>query len=379
MTRVDRYLLFLYLRVLIICFSCLVGLLVVIHAFTNLDELIAFGKARRSVARGLLEYYGPYSLVILDRFGGMLALLAVMFVVSWLKRTNELVALMAAGISPRRILAVPLLASLVLFIATTVNRETIIPQFEEMLGKNPQDLSAEHLRPVKPVFDARYGILVGGRLLSLAAQEIKQPVLRLEGPAAVVGRQIHAQSGRYLPADEHHPAGLLLEGITVPEELTQLPSVYHQRQPVLLLGSDQEWLQADEAFLPLSIDFDELLGGSSWMQYASTLTLIHRLRSPSSHVSNELRLCVHQRFVQPLLDVTLLLLGIPILLRQQERHLFWIAGATLTTVGVFVLATKLIHGMASGATSLPPYLGAWLPLLIFAPIAYARAQQALSR
>jgi lipopolysaccharide export system permease protein len=88
---------------------------------------------------------------------------------------------------------------------------------------------------------------------------------------------------------------------------------------------------------------------------------------------------VHQRFVQPLLDVTLLLLGIPILLRQQERHLFWIAGATLVTVGVFVLATKLIHGMASGATSLPPYLGAWLPLLIFAPIAYARAQQALSR
>ncbi len=74
MTQVDRYILFLYLRVLIICFACLAGLMIVIHAFSNLDELATYGKKRGSVARGMFEYYGPYSLVLLDRFGGMLAL-----------------------------------------------------------------------------------------------------------------------------------------------------------------------------------------------------------------------------------------------------------------------------------------------------------------
>ncbi len=116
MTRIDRYILFLFIRVWVIVFLCLVGLLVIIHLFTNFEEFIEYGKTRGSLARVLFEYYGPYSLALMDRFGGMLALLAVMFVVSWLRRTNELTAMMAAGISTRRILAYPLACSVILFL-----------------------------------------------------------------------------------------------------------------------------------------------------------------------------------------------------------------------------------------------------------------------
>ncbi len=379
MTRIDRYILFLFLRVLVVCFFCLVGLMVVIHAFSNLDELMAFGKKRGNIGLGLLEYYGPYSLVLLDRFGGMLALLAIMFVVSWLKRTNELVSLMAAGISPKRILIMPVLASMVFFLGLTINREVTIPHFEEMLGKNPQDLSAEHLRPVKPVYDAKYGVLVGGRLMSLANREIKHPSFRLEGPAAAIGRQIQAVSGLYQPADDKHPSGFLMDNVLIPNNIHTQPSIYQDSQPVLLTHYDQKWLQPHQSFLVSSIEFEELLGGSAWIQYASTTAMIDRLRSPSTHISDDLRLTVHQRIVQPMLDFTLLILGVPILLRRQDKHLFWIAGATLGTVGVFMLVTKVIQSMASGATPLPPYLGAWLPLLIFAPIAYARLQKAWLR
>ncbi len=89
MTRIDRYILFLFARVLIVCFACMVGLLIVVHAFANLEELIAYGRAVGSVPQGIFLYYGPYSLTLLDRFGGMLALLSMMFVVSWLKRTTS--------------------------------------------------------------------------------------------------------------------------------------------------------------------------------------------------------------------------------------------------------------------------------------------------
>ncbi len=379
MTRVDRYILFLFIRVMVVCFLCLIGLMIVIHAFSNLDELIAYGKKRGSVAQGLFEYYGPYSLVLLDRFGGILALLAIMFVVSWLKRTNEMIVMMAAGISPKRILAMPVFASVLFFAFLTFNRELFIPRFEEMLGKNPQDLSEEHLRHVRPVFDSKYAVLIGGKFLSLGAREIKEPNFRLEGPAAIIGPQIQSNNAKYVDANHEHPTGFLISGLRLPTDVTLRPSVYHESKPILLTSYDNKWLPADQIFLASSIEFEELLGGSSWIQYASTLSMIQRLRSPNAFVSDDLRLSVHQRFVQPMLDMTLLLLGIPILLKHQERSLFWIIGATVVSIGLFMLITKVFQSMASGATPLAPYLGAWLPLIIIGPIAYARAQTAWLR
>ncbi len=374
MTRIDRYILFLFVRVLIICFACMVGLLIVIHAFSNLDELIAYGKLRGSVPKGLLEYYGPFSLALLDRMSGMLALISIMFLVSWLKRTNELTVLMAAGIGPRRILAYPLAASIVLFVGMAINREVVIPQFEDMLGKNPQDLSLTHLRPVKPVYDSRYGILIGGRNLSLGAKEIHQPIFRLEGPAAIVGRQLQASMARYLVANQDHPAGFLMEGVTSPEAIHSIPSVLSDSDVVLLTPLDRPWLTGQQCFVVTNVEFGELCGGNSWKQYASTLDMIGRLRSTNGNTGDDLRLTVHKRFVQPMLDFTLVLLGIPILLKQQDRNLFWVMGGSFLTVAIFMLSTMLIHSLAAGSTSLPPYLGAWLPLLIYGPIAFARAR-----
>ncbi len=151
------------------------------------------------------------------------------------------------------------------------------------------------------------------------------------------------------------------------------------RNRFFLTPLDQPWIPPGNIFLASSIEFEELLGGSTWMQYASTSAMIQRLRSPNSFVNDELRLTVHQRFVQPMLELTLLLLGIPILLKNQDRNLFWITGVTVLSVGVFMLVTKVFHSMASGATPLAPFPGAWLPLLIIAPFAYARAQKAWLR
>ncbi|MFZ4470961.1 MAG: LptF/LptG family permease, partial [Pirellula sp.] len=104
MTRIDRYLLFLYTRVFLICFMTMAGLLVVAHVFTNLDELIQYGRMRGNFLLALSEYYGPLTLSIFDRTCGLLTLLSEKFVVAWLYRTNEMTALLAAGISKARII-----------------------------------------------------------------------------------------------------------------------------------------------------------------------------------------------------------------------------------------------------------------------------------
>ncbi len=112
MTRIDRYLLFLYIRVLVICFTSLTGLLIVVQVFSNLDEFMRYAKQeQQSLLTVLVEFYGPYTLTIFDRLSGLIALLALLFVIAWLYRTNEFTALMAAGVTKLRVVRPLLIAS----------------------------------------------------------------------------------------------------------------------------------------------------------------------------------------------------------------------------------------------------------------------------
>ncbi len=95
MTRIDRYLLVIYFRVLLICFASIAGLMIIVHLFTNLTEFIEYGQQQQSIVKVLFEYYGPYTLTLFDSLSGLLALMAILFAITWINRTNELTALLA--------------------------------------------------------------------------------------------------------------------------------------------------------------------------------------------------------------------------------------------------------------------------------------------
>ena len=52
----------------------------------------------------MLRYYGPYMLLLFDWTGAIIALIAFLFTIGWLRRTGELTAILSAGISHGRIL-----------------------------------------------------------------------------------------------------------------------------------------------------------------------------------------------------------------------------------------------------------------------------------
>ncbi len=98
MGTIDRYVLRLYVKVLVICFLSLTGLFIIIDAFNNLDELLALGEKQGSLVAVLGEYYGARALAFFDRTSALMALVAATFAVTSMQRTNELSALLAAGI-----------------------------------------------------------------------------------------------------------------------------------------------------------------------------------------------------------------------------------------------------------------------------------------
>jgi lipopolysaccharide export system permease protein len=374
-TRIDRYLLMIYFRVLAICFLSISGLLIIVHVFNNLTEFIEYGEAQDGIVRVLIEYYGPYTLTIFERLSGLLALLALLFAISWIYRTNELTALLAAGITKRRIMRPLMIASACVIGTAAVSREFWIPLYQDRLDRKPQDLKGDLPRPVRPTPDRQLGIHFNGRHLLPTKHELVAPIIRVHaGPLSSLGRQILAETAIATDATPDHPAGYLIKGVSVPRDIDQVPSIRSEvdSQPLLLTRIDAPWLGPGECFLVSRVAFDTLRGGSGWKQFASTAELIANLRSGEAPSADELRVQIHSRFVRPAIDWTVLLLGIPIVLTRPDRHMFWVAGVCILMVGGFTAVVMGLSAAGSSGYLLSPVVATWLPLLTVLPWSYQK-------
>jgi len=376
MTKIDRYILFLYCRVFAICFLTLSGLLVVVQVFTNLDEMIAFGKARGGFFVGMVEYFSPYLLSIYDRMCGLLTLLATMFVVAWLYRTNEMTALLAAGISKGRIIRPVLILSSILILCAAVSRELLIPNHASMLSKTPQDLLGENAKPILPTEDVEQGVVIAGRSLKPASATIIQPIFKFLGPAAQATRQLTGSLAAFLPADANHPPGYLVFDAKGSETLIGKNSIRTPSEVYLLLPNDTPWLKPSECFVPSKLEFDVLRGGIA-KQYASTSDLVWRMQNQADHYGPDLTVAVHTRFIQPLLDFTQLLIGIPMILSNRSRNLVGMTLKCVLSFTAFFAVSIGLSTLGANETLLTPAAAAWAPLLIFSPIAWAQTRKAM--
>ena len=127
----------------------------------------------------------------------------------------------------------------------------------------------------------------------------------------------------YQPATAEHPAGYLLQqACKQPANLGQLASLSLGGKPVLFSPADTPWLKPDECFVASVVTFEQLSVGGAWRQNLSTLELITGLRGQTIEPGADVRLTLHSRFVQPLLDLSLVLLGIPLVLSRASRNIF---------------------------------------------------------
>ena len=76
--------------------------------------------------------------------------------------------------------------------------------------------------------------------------------------------------------------------------------------------------------------------------------------------------------VQPLLDLTLLFLGLPLVLTRQSRNVFIALGLCVLLTSVFTLVVIGCQHLGS-IYSIRPALAAWAPLMLFVPVAAGMA------
>jgi lipopolysaccharide export system permease protein len=364
----DRYLLKRFLRTLLVCFVSAAGLFVVIDVFTHLEEFITLGERHGGMASVMLQYYGPRVALVFDRTGAFLILLAAMFTIAWLHRSNELTALFAAGISPRRI-ARPLIgAAVVVTAVAAVNRELLIPAHRDRLSRNAQDWLGTKARPLFPRRDQRTEILLNGESSFPAEQRIARPHFSFDEPMASFGRHVTAENAYYHAGAADRPGGYLFHGVTEPEGIAELPTLAIAGRAAILTPRDCPWLESDQCFVVSEVDFEQIAGGAGWRQFSSVRQLLAGVRNPSLEFGADVRVEIHSRLVRPLLDLTLLFLGLPLAFLADHRNVFLAAGKGVLLALGFLVVVLIFQGMGA-AYWIRPALAAWAPLMFLIPLA----------
>lgn len=368
MTLLDRYLLKSFFINLLFWCICIIGIFVVFDLFTNLETLIAEGKKAGNVPKVLAVYYFFKSVPFMMTLSSVLGLGSAMITAAMMMRSNELVPIQAAGISTLRIIRPLIVATIFIAVVSTILREAVLPNCLDKLVMEAGDISKDDGSVFNAVIDNETGI-------SILGEKTYRKELRISKPDFVIPKQIakqvthlRAENAYYRPSTKEHPAGFMLENLLEPPSLLDGQPLQFENKPIVFTSKNfPDWIKTNECFIASNVPFGFLASNDAWRLYASTWDLIRAAQNKSIDAGNSVHTLIHSRFLEPFLDVVLFFLGLPAILAYGGRNVFKPMGISGLIVFSFLAVREGCRFL--GANADMPILGAWLPLILFGPLA----------
>jgi lipopolysaccharide export system permease protein len=301
------------------------------------------------------QYYSVRIAQIFDRLSEAIALLAAVFTVSWMQRNNELLPQLSAGISTQRVLRPVVFGAALLLALGPLNQELLIPSIADELQIPRDDPQQERPIEMRGGYDPS-GVHLEGFAGFRRDRRIKGFSVTFPENGSAGMAHLFAEEAQYVTSGPGGESGWMLYN-TTPETLPDpLPE---QLQP---LGPRRYFLNVK------IIDFDSLTRGSSIYPLASTAKLNEILNSPDTRRLAPVAVIFHMRFTRPLVGITMVVLGLAIILRDQNRHVLVSAGLCLVMGTVYYALVYGCKYMGENDFLAAP-LAAWLPVMIVGPIA----------
>lgn len=361
MKTLDRYIARNFMYGYLIALGVMIGLFLAVDLFLNLDE---FAEHRD---RGVLTmlghvfyYYGIRSVLWFRDLGGMVIVIAAVFSLARMTRSNELIAIMASGVSLKRILAPILFLALVLTGLLVVDQEVVIPHFSSELMRDQDTLRGEDRYDLWFLGD-RHGSLISCPQYEERTQTMHHPLIVLREPEdaetwRVVGR-IQAEQAVY----DAERGGWRLAG----GHLLRVAGIDgDQPQDVERVDFYATNLGPQDLPLRRREGFKSLL---------SLRQLIELEQNPGTRKTElaEIAQQKHSRITTPIINLIMLMVALPVLVCRDPRDMktailisFLTTAACFTTAFLSSLfATEVFFGQVR------PALFSWLPIFIFFPVA----------
>lgn len=357
MTKIlDRQLIFSYINSYIVCLFSLMSLFIIVDLFTNIDNF----WANQNFFSYICTYYASKMPLIYDRLSEAIVLMAAMFTIAWMQRNNEILPLLSAGVSTRRIIRPVLIAACVMVGLAVLNQEFVLPTIDPDLVENRGDIKGEKEMAVKGGWEANGIHILGARAYKKDFTVKGFVVLFPNLPGFEGLLPLQADEAKYRPAGTHGRdfGGWELTGVKPAQQLVPLRKDLLEN-PV----PGKYFLRTTE------VDFRTATRPKNWAIFMTTAGLLDELGRIEQNKLASVAVMFHSRLTRPLLGMLLVFMGLSIILRDQNRNVFISTGLCLVLCAIFFLACFGCKYLGDN-DHLSPIVAAWLPVLIFGPLSF---------
>ena len=361
MRILDRYVAWNFIVGFIITTLVLIGLCTLVDLFVNLDEFAErsdLGAA--AVAGNIYSYYSARSTLWFRDLAGVITVIAAVFSLARMTYSNELVAVMASGVSLKRVIAPIILLSLGSMGLIVIDQEFLIPRLTTQLIRSHDDLAGQKVHNVWFMNDDRGSLICTQQFETNA---MLSPVIILRKP---VPQTTEYEVVDVIKADRavHDPA----RGGWRLENGRYLAVVDDPTRPADMTSRAVDFYATD--LTPAQIPLKQQEGYKSLLSYAQLLALEkqeHRIRDKA-----ELYLHKHARITDPLINIVMLVLALPVLVVRDPKTL---KTAIMKCFGLVALCYSVAFLSKMFATEaflgqVRPELWTWAPIILFVPLAF---------
>lgn len=374
MNTFDRYIIRSFLKNYCLCFIVLVGLYVLLDVVLKFDELTRGAQAAGdstgstglfaliSLVANIFDYYFYQTFLFFVQLAGVIPVAAAAFTLFRMTRSNELTAMLAAGVPLLRIAAPVIVVGVVLNGLLIVDQELLVPRMINKLSRDANEISRDTGSSFSiPFMQDQAGSLLMAARYTPPAKPGDVPVMER---VDIIERNAdfepiaHIEAYRALYDSRAKvwrlEKGQRLTGLRAYESLTRSDVVLWQTS-----------ITPEEIVIYRRHHVAELLSSSQ---------INDLLQRPRSYGTVPLLRVKHWRIAQPLGNIVLLLLAIPCVLLRNASGLRWAATRTVLLTGACLACMFVAHQLAgSPASSWDPgtwsALLLWSPIFLFAPVA----------
>jgi len=383
MKILDRYVAKNFLIGYVIAFAVLIGLRIIIDLFVKIDEFTEHADlGTAAVVKNILTFYGLNCTLYFRDFAGMITVVAASFSFGRMVRSNELVAVMASGVSLKRLIGPIVFLAVLLTGLLVVDQELIIPRLADKLVRRHDDLPGQESYDVMFIRDAS-GSLISSQRFDVETKTLHKPTILLRRSTSrsdIWEVTARIDAGKAVDNDDIGQWDLFSHDPNDPDSGVGAlygadPNSGRWLPYGLLFEKDSSEKPRRIASYSSSITAKDIpVMRKSEYKTLLALRQLNKLAAQGTQVRDLAQLYSqkHFRITDPLINLVMLMISLPLLVCRDPKSMksavtlaFALTGACFVTTFVCkILATEVVFDKVM------PELWAWLPVFVFLPVAF---------
>jgi lipopolysaccharide export system permease protein len=369
----DKYIAKNFLVGYIIAFAVLIGLRMMIDLFVNIDEFTEKTDASAfEIIGDIATFYGVQSTIYFRDFAGIITVVAAVFSLSKMTRFNELTAVMASGVSLKRVIMPIIVMSLLLSGLLVIDQEILIPRLATRIVRDQDEVQQSKTYTIECLTDSSGSIIYAARY-DETVETMTNPTIILREPVDESRWKttgwIRADTAVF---DREEGVWRLQSQTTTPQGETETTGgiirEFSRDSDTSLVTGRRSVVSYKSSLTP------ELIPIRRQEKFTSLLSVKQlEALAAGGYVQDRAKLYMqkHSRFTDPIINFIMLMVALPILVCRDNKAMKpAIMTSFVTTGACFIamfaskmLATEQIFGF------IRPELWVFLPIVIFLPIA----------